>query len=99
MRLTRPKLPFEKVYYLVDCKLNKLTTEKFLGILGANNLNWSENTDFIASKSHRMLNLLHRTCNTQVKKLRKVYIYQGLDLNLNIVAQFGLLTPREILEC
>ena len=72
LRLTRNKVPFERDYYLGDCKLNRVIVEKDLGILISHNLNWNEHIDFIASKSHRMLNFLYRTCkeisDTQVKK-------------------------------
>ena len=71
-RLTRKKVPFERDYCLGDCKLNRVIVEKDIGILVYHNLNWNEHIDFIASKSHRMLNLLYRTCkeisDTQVKK-------------------------------
>ena len=43
-----------------------------MGILISHNLNWNEHIDNNASKSHRMPNLLYRTCkeisDTQVKK-------------------------------
>ena len=72
MRITRKKVPFERDYYLSNYKLNRVIIEKDLGILISHNLNWNEHIDFIASKSHRMLNLLYRTCkeisDTQVKK-------------------------------
>ena len=72
MRITRKKVPFERDYYLGNYKLNRVIIEKDLGILISHNLNWNEHIDFIASKSHRMLNLLYRTCkgisDTQVKK-------------------------------
>lgn len=72
MRITRKKVPFERDYYLGNWKLNRVIIEKDLGILISHNLNWNEHIDFIVSKSHRMLNLLYRTCkdisDTQVKK-------------------------------
>ena len=57
LRIARRKVTFERDYYLGDCKLNKVTVEKDLGILISHNLNWNEHIDSIASKSHRMLNL------------------------------------------
>lgn len=73
LRLTRKKVPFENDYYLGDYKLNRVIVEKDLGILIFHNLNFNEHIDFITSKSHRMLNLLYRTCkkisDTQVKKI------------------------------
>ena len=72
LRLPRKKVPFKRDYYLGDCKLNRVIVGKDLGILISHNLNWIEHIDFIASKSHRMLNLLYCTCkeinNTQIKK-------------------------------
>jgi hypothetical protein len=62
MRITRKKVPFERDYYLGNYKLNRVIIEKDLGILISHNLNWNEHIDFIALKSHRMLNLLYRTC-------------------------------------
>lgn len=72
LRLIRKKVSFERDYYLGDYKLNSVIVEKDLGILISHNLNWNEHIDFVASKSHRMLNPLYLTCkeinDTQVEK-------------------------------
>ena len=39
VRITWKKVPFERDYYLRDCKLNRVTVEKDLGILISHNLN------------------------------------------------------------
>jgi hypothetical protein len=52
----------QRDYYLGNYKLNRVIIEKDLGILISHNLNWNEHIDFIASKFHRMLNLLYHTC-------------------------------------
>ena len=99
MVISRKRLrpTYAGVLYLRDSPLEQVECFKYLGVILASDLSFSQHIDSVCSKARKILGLLYRRFynNASNDTLLQLYTSHWLDLTLNTLAQCGTHTCKK----
>ena len=100
MVISRKRRPtYSGVLYLGDTPLEQVECFKYLGVILASDLSFSQHIDSVCSKARKILGLLYRRFYNNASKDTLLQLYLSLvRLTLNMLAQCGTHTCKNTLN-